>query len=782
LRGLPPNVIERIRSQSTSYGGSGGQIDVEASNIAAAINDISSIRSTVADTLRSMSAELRSIRTAVRSSGLQREAADLQLASTTADRLTNCAVSAVEAASGKNFGGAIAETGLVCANAGVQIGIAARLADIAQEEADLAVVQRIQLFEASFANYNTSLSERLVALRSALLRIGAAIIAINALQAEARSAVGRALLLDNSLTDRALPVNTASRGRYNTALTRYNESHRRAVAAAWIARVALEQRLGMNLDTMVEDLVTVDAPSGWANQICDIPSIDYDNLRGGEYDGPDGYAGLYLGDYVRRLEQVFESYSFAYPFQAGTDTAVISMRDDVFRSRSTCETSVPNVLARSNELDAQPSGSVPGWALLGCNPAAVPPGVLDRGCVGVDAIETGVPSGAPVPPVDAVPPGTVLDADNPRPRAFRLRFGGPAATPSARLAQTIALEAGNYRVSWYTRPTPGAPVASQISPHALVRVEDLLAGGELYRNPRALDADMSPSTSVGGPYVDAPDGGWSRYFFYFSVPTARDVRVVLSPRFPGGIPTTRTIDVAGLALERVNDLEWSQPATSFPNRFVATTASGLAMLPVCEDLAGQSFRANAWVQGCTRVCPDGYDGNCDPAIALQRCYREATFSISSDALSRALVGSATGFAGGNHNYRIDSIAVNLVGTALRDCSASTGSTCYGSGNLSYSIIHSGEFPVRNARGELYSAPLFTGRIETARALAAERYITNPISPADRALIEPYTRLELRGRPLGGSFTVRLWDDDGFQFDRLEDVQVVLNYRYWTPQR
>jgi hypothetical protein len=146
------------------------------------------------------------------------------------------------------------------------------------------------------------------------------------------------------------------------------------------------------------------------------------------------------------------------------------------------------------------------------------------------------------------------------------------------------------------------------------------------------------------------------------------------------------------------------------------------------------------------------------------------------------VGTATGFAGGNHNYRIDSIAVNLVGTALRDCSPSSGSACYGAGNLSYSVIHSGEFPVRNARGELYSAPLFTGRIETARALAAERYITNPISPADRALIEPYTRIELRGRPLGGSFTVRLWDDDGFQFDRLEDVQIVLNYRYWTPQR
>jgi hypothetical protein len=401
--------------------------------------------------------------------------------------------------------------------------------------------------------------------------------------------------------------------------------------------------------------------------------------------------------------------------------------------------------------------------------------------VSIDAVETGVPA-VGMAPVDGMPPGTVLDADNQRPRAYRVVFGGPAATADTRVAQALTLEPGNYRVSWYTRPTPDAAMPEQISPHALVRVEDASFGGELYRGMRAVDGDPSPEASASGPWVDDPDGNWSRYFYYFSVGTTRDVRVVLSPRFPGSIPSRRQIDVAGLSVERVNEVEWSALGTSRPNQFVATTGSGLAILPVCEDLAGQSFRANAWVPGCTRVCPDGYDGNCDPLVAVQRCYREATFSISSDALARSLVGTATGFAGGNHNYRIDSIAVNLVGTALRDCSPSSGSACYGAGNLSYSVIHSGEFPVRNARGELYSAPLFTGRIETARALAAERYITNPISPADRALIEPYTRIELRGRPLGGSFTVRLWDDDGFQFDRLEDVQIVLNYRYWTPQR
>ena len=69
--------------------------------------------------------------------------------------------------------------------------------------------------------------------------------------------------------------------------------------------------------------------------------------------------------------------------------------------------------------------------------------------------------------------------------------------------------------------------------------------------------------------------------------------------------------------------------------------------------------------------------------------------------------------------------------------------------------------------------------EFARGLAAERYITNPISSADQALIGPYLHSELRGRPLTGNFRVRVWDAAGVHFEGIEDVQLVLNYRYWT---
>ena len=95
------------------------------------------------------------------------------------------------------------------------------------------------------------------------------------------------------------------------------------------------------------------------------------------------------------------------------------------------------------------------------------------------------------------------------------------------------------------------------------------------------------------------------------------------------------------------------------------------------------------------------------------------------------------------------------------------------------MAHIGPYYVRNALGQAYEAQLFTGNIEHARALATERYITNPVSSSDSALLASYLRSEFRGRPLDGHFVLRMWEEEGVDFSQIEDVQIVLNYRYWT---
>jgi hypothetical protein len=140
----------------------------------------------------------------------------------------------------------------------------------------------------------------------------------------------------------------------------------------------------------------------------------------------------------------------------------------------------------------------------------------------------------------------------------------------------------------------------------------------------------------------------------------------------------------------------------------------------------------------------------------------------------------SGFARGNYNYRLQSLGLNFVGTNLRACDGSSlPSTCNAAGYIPYSVIHEGPYYVRNHKGQDYRAALFPGRIEHARGLGVERYISNPLGEADRTLIEPYMRSELMGRPLDGEFILRVWDEDGVNFNAIEDVQLVIDYGYWT---
>jgi len=107
------------------------------------------------------------------------------------------------------------------------------------------------------------------------------------------------------------------------------------------------------------------------------------------------------------------------------------------------------------------------------------------------------------------------------------------------------------------------------------------------------------------------------------------------------------------------------------------------------------------------------------------------------------------------------------------------STCYNAGYVPYTLEHNGPFFVRNRAGDDFEALLFDGRIEHARGLALERYFTSPISSTDRALMTDYMRNEFTGRPLDGNFTLRVWDSEGVDFSSIQDVQLILNYRYWT---
>lgn len=203
-------------------------------------------------------------------------------------------------------------------------------------------------------------------------------------------------------------------------------------------------------------------------------------------------------------------------------------------------------------------------------------------------------------------------------------------------------------------------------------------------------------------------------------------------------------------------------------------------MKACPDQDGSALRAERFVSGCDRLCENGYGSDCPDESAARNCFRETSFNINQRDIELGKLLGISGFANGNFNYRIDGIGINFVGTALANCKDSPSpQSCYAKGNVQYTIEHGGPYIVRNHFGRDFRAALFEGKIEHARGLSIERYFTNPISQTDKTLLSDYMRHELQGRPLDGNFRLKIWDDPSVNFEAIQDVQIILYYRYWT---
>jgi len=145
-------------------------------------------------------------------------------------------------------------------------------------------------------------------------------------------------------------------------------------------------------------------------------------------------------------------------------------------------------------------------------------------------------------------------------------------------------------------------------------------------------------------------------------------------------------------------------------------------------------------------------------------------------------GQFGGIAARSYNHRLQSVAVNLVGSNIRDCERSSRpSVCYASGFLPYSL-RADQGTIRNHFGERVMPPYDPGNVEFARALSVERYITNPLSSADATLLSDYWRRSFHGYPLSALYRLRIIDVPELDWDAVADIQLVLRHTYYTHQR
>jgi len=750
LSEFPVQALDPLRREGTTgeNGTVGGGLGVDVNLLRGALTELADVPVLISDQLKQLAVAINDVYLAVQGANLTIELADVQLQSQISNQIAGCFSSASSNIGTKGIGwnpGSIA----TCANSVAQIYFANEINSLVRQEAKLGAEFKLNDFNGTFSTIASTMSTYASRLSGALNDIDAQLAKVEQQQSRAKLALAKALYVRSFTSQFEARINAAQNARFLTARERYRRAQDTAQRMAFLAKRSIEMRLGIRLAEMTDDLPLVDAPAEWESTVCTLTGIDYEKAATGEVES---FADEYIGDYVEKLQNVVESYRLVHNFHEGTDVAVMSLRDDIQNVRAVCEAPVHNELHNAGQLNVS-SSLAPGWDRNGCASEQVEGlEVPLPNCIGV-LEELGVNAS----PILGVP---ALSATS----AYTLQFGDKASCDPATcgyrsgayLGQELDVTPGLYRASVYVRDrTDYSDVGLRI----------------------ALDGVVQ--TTLAQQTEAATLTAWPRVYVVFEVPAIQKLSFGFArPTLNAGSAPADTIVLAGPMLERLQlgtDELGVEPAA-----FVNTSDVRTRPLPVCEDTSGEVFRETGWTRATALLCEDGFSGTCDGSTAKPYGYWQTSFNINQRDIESGNILGKSGIARGNFNYRIESLGVNFVGTSVRNCAdQDLPSTCYSAGYVPYTLIHNGPYNVRNHAGKDFQAQLFTGRIENARGLALERYITSPLASADRELLTDYTRFELQGRPLDGNFVLRVWDSPGVTFDGIQDVQIVLKYRYWT---
>jgi hypothetical protein len=568
-------------------------------------------------------------------------------------------------------------------------------------------------------------------------------------------------------------VNTVLNRRYAGQLIRYQSALREAKALGYIARRAIEQRIGIRLSDITTPIGPLDPPSTWADDVCHLTGIDYKNLRS-ELSLDAGQAAIsavdtkiagafadaFIGDYMQKLTDFVQYYNIAYPQTDGNDQAVLSLRESLLGGAPSCLAPSVNLLTTPSRLYAfrndawitSPAEIVSGWMLSPCDPSSPtclrvqsgvgsPPAGVGGGVSWLVDQITGSDGGVPLFTFPDGGPGAPVASDVPD--------GGLPPGSANMVSQAVILDVpGTYVLSWWDQardPGTGQPSMTPAAPYR-VGVYD--------------SAWSSVATFVDSPAPSAPDSSvptWSsRRVLTFQVTEPDIFHIAFAASTNAGAPGS--VAIADTQLELATS--GTQPSAYVDHGGADPVVSFQCAMPASDMRA-------AFTRGCD---PDGtcyYDLNTPIAIN--------TRDLTSNGMS--LAGK---LAAGNYNYRHVDIALNVAGTGVIDCSQTGSPDCQGSGYLTYTLTDdSSAIGVLGYDGEYRPFDFGQAVVEHGKALTAERYITTPVSSADQQLINQVLRTELRGRPIDGTYHLRIYDSPVLRFGQIDDIQLVLNYHYWS---
>lgn len=540
-----------------------------------------------------------------------------------------------------------------------------------------------------------------------------------------------------------IPVNTVLRRQYDATRIRYDRALRDAKALAYVGRRAIEQRIGTPMNSISVRVGALDAPSQWADDVCGLSGIDYEALRerspneDADTQAVEDFADAFVGDYVAKLESFVEYFNLQYPAHEADDTAVVSIRRDLAPQTLQCVLESPNLLHFSGGLDVVfPAGAgAIGWGIHDCSGMPTCLRVMPGAAL---AHPKQGPEGMSVSDVTWLVDELVGGSNEVDSSAM---LDGPAGYVS----QSVFLKPGNYVLSWWDQargPVGALPAATDAQKYRITVFDE------------DWSAFVTTSEHPGGDGV----GGWSpRRAMSFSVSTAANYHIAFAASLGGGYP-------GSVAIAAVQ-LEVAQP-DGLPTTYDSTGASRSTPGLACP-LSAEEFRSS-------------FEYRCD---APNVCYYAFTRPLVIDTASLLAHESPLGgkLANGNFNYRHLALGLNVVGTGVRNCEEES-QDCYSIGYIEYSLSHDGtNVGIVDWSGDTRYFNFGVGGISYGKALTAERYITMPLGTADLGLLsqQGIMKPEFRGRPLSGSYQLIVWDSPALDWEKIEDIQLVLSYRYWS---
>ncbi len=135
-----------------------------------------------------------------------------------------------------------------------------------------------------------------------------------------------------------------------------------------------------------------------------------------------------------------------------------------------------------------------------------------------------------------------------------------------------------------------------------------------------------------------------------------------------------------------------------------------------------------------------------------------------------------------HNVRWRRLAVNLVGTGVRNCENATDPTdCYTNPFIRFDLVHAGPSWQTDYAQQWRHVQIPTAYIEGGKSLAAEEWLEPVGTSWNMPFVSNVARGELFGRPVAGTYELFFEITPDVRLDRIERVQILAEQDYWVRQ-